>query len=315
MDAIDARLARYVRDRFGTFTTQHAATLGFSEHHRTERLASGEWERAHDEVYRLAGVARSWRGDLLAACWAGGHRAFASHGSAAALWELAGARRQVPEITCPRWRRARHEGIMTHELKAIEPGDVTILDGIPVASAELTLLGLAAVCSETVLELAFDRAEQRGLVTPDSVRGLLARLGRRGRPGVRALRSLVDLRAPEGGVAESEMETLLRRALVAGGLPEPVMQHEVMDRLGRFVARVDAAYPGARIAIEYDSNLHHSGRLAIARDGERRSRLLAAGWRPFTATLSEVRGGCRTLVPAIRALLTAHPDPGDVLAS
>ena len=36
------------------------------------------------------------------------------------------------------------------------------------------------------------------------------------------------------------------------GLPDPVTQHTILDR-GRFVARVDAAYPELQIALEYES--------------------------------------------------------------
>jgi hypothetical protein len=48
------------------------------------------------------------------------------------------------------------------------------------------------------------------------------------------------------------METLLARALRQNGLPAPVPQFEIFDQ-GRFVARVDFAYPDERIVIEYDS--------------------------------------------------------------
>ena len=80
------------------------------------------------------------------------------------------------------------------------------------------------------------------------------------------------------------------------------MQFEVRVG-GRFVARVDAAYPDHRIAIEYDSYRHHGGRTAIDRDGARRSRLLGAGWLPFTATHAELASGCQTLAPALAVAL------------
>ena len=81
---------------------------------------------------------------------------------------------------------------------------------------------------------------------------------------------------------ESVMETRLLQVLRASGLPAPVVQYEVWDG-GLFVARVDAAYPDARIAIEYDSDEFHSGRLATKRDRDRRHRLIGAGWLPIAA--------------------------------
>jgi len=302
MDAIDTRLAHFARNAFGHFTAGHAALVGFSANQRAYRLDAGLWESQYEDVYRLAGVPPTWRGDILAACWAGGFRAVASHRSAAALWRLAGGRRHIEEITCPRWRRARHDGVLVHETSALDPCDVTMVDGIPVTTPERTLLGMAEVCSPSLLEMAEDGAERRGLVTPGSIRAMLVRLARPGRGGVRALRDLIDARSPERATPESEKETQLVQAFRAFGLPELVTQHEVRQG-GRLVGRVDAAYPQARIAIEYDSDEFHGGRLALVRDSERRSRLLAAGWHPFTATDAELRAGCRTLCPAVADVL------------
>jgi len=280
------------------FTLEHARLLEIREPGLDHLVEIGAIDRVHHGVLRFRAAPASWRGDLLAACWAGGFRAVASHRSAAALWGLKGGRRHIPEITCPRWRRARHDGVVVHESKLLDPCDLTVVDGIPVTSPELTLVGIAAVCSASSLEMALDRAENHRLVTPTSVRSTVTRLARPGRPGIRPLRVLLDSRCPEGGVPESERETMLRQAFRAYGLPDPVMQHEIWDA-GIRVGRVDAAYPEARIAIEYDSYEHHGGRLALVKDSHRRTRLLAAGWAPFTATDVELRAGCPTLCPAI----------------
>ncbi len=86
------------------------------------------------------------------------------------------------------------------------------------------------------------------------------------------------------------METRLLQALRAHGLPAPVVQHEVWQGAA-FVARVDAAYPDAKIAIEYDSDEFHSGRGATRRDRDRRHRLIAAGWLPVDVGPADLRVG------------------------
>ncbi|MGZ8734612.1 MAG: type IV toxin-antitoxin system AbiEi family antitoxin domain-containing protein [Acidimicrobiia bacterium] len=297
-------LSRLAARQHGVFTVEHARLLDMEAKALDRLAAMGAVQRVHHGVLRFRAVPPTWKGDLLAACWAGGFRAVASHRSAAALWGLKGGRRHVVEITCPRWRRAQHDGLVVHENNALDPADLTVVDGIPVTKPELTLLGIAAVCSPSVLEIALDRAESVGLVTPTSVRGLVKRMARPGRPGIRALRSLLDSRSPEGGIPASERETMLRQGLRAHGLPEPVIQHEIQHG-GVFIGRVDAAYPEARIAIEYDSYDFHGGRLALVKDSERRTKLLAAGWHPFTATDVELKAGCRLLGSAIAALLYA----------
>jgi hypothetical protein len=78
-------------------------------------------------------------------------------------------------------------------------------------------------------------------------------------------------------------------------------QYEIRHR-GVFVARVDAAYPQWRIAVEYESDAHHSGRLASERDNDRRLQIIAAGWLPVEATLPDVRNGGTRLSAALRAV-------------
>lgn len=295
----DQTLAAFATDRYSIFTLEHARLIGFSRKEQEHRVATGQWLGQYEDVYLVAGATRSWKGDLLAACWAGGFRAVASHRSAAALWGLAGGRRSVQEITCPRWRRARHDGLIVHETKAFDAVDAMVIDGSPVATPERTLLDLGAVCHPSVVEMALDAAEKRELVTLDSVRATLARLGRSGRNGVGTLRALLEERSPGRQPTESEMETLMLQVLRRWGLPEPVTQYEIR-RAGRFVARVDAAYPQWHIAIEYDSYEHHAGRKAHDRDSARRGKIIAAGWLPVTATAEDLRAGGSALCAAIQ---------------
>jgi hypothetical protein len=295
----DAALAQFATEHHGVFTTAHAALLGFTEAQTIYRKETGRWLHQHLGAYYVAGAPPSWKGDLLAACWAGGFRAVASHRSAAALWDLAGGRRPIQEITCPRWRRARHEGLVVHESKAFEPVDAMVIEGIPVTTPERTLLDLGAVCHESIVEMALDAAEKRELVTVASVRATVIRLGRSGRNGVGILRRLLDLDRAGRKPPESEMETLLLQVLRRNGFPEPATQYEIR-RAGRFVARVDAAYPQWHIAIEYDSYKHHTGRKAIDRDNCRRNKIVASGWLPVTATAEDLRAGGPVLCAAIR---------------
>lgn len=149
----DAGLAHDSEARHGIFTRSHALAAGLTDAHIEQHLTTGAWQPVFHSAYRVTGAPTTWQGTLLAACWAGGFRAVASHRSAAALYELAGSREQVAEITCPRWRRARHPGVEVHETKALDPIDMTVVDGIPVTTAERTLFDLGAVCSPLVVRI------------------------------------------------------------------------------------------------------------------------------------------------------------------
>src|SRR6266498_1219224 len=199
----DGRLLSFAADHNGIFRGAHARACGLSEKQITSRIALGLWRRVYDDVYIAAGAPLTWKGALLAACWAGGFRSAASHRSAAALWQLAGGRQSIVEVTCPRWRRAQHDGLVVHETKALEAVDIVAVEGIPVTTPERTLLDLGAVCHESVVEMALDAAEHRNLVTRASVQATLDRLGQRGRNGVGTLRRLLAAQEPKRRSPES----------------------------------------------------------------------------------------------------------------
>ena len=302
------RLASTARAHHGVFTIEHARAAGMSDAQVFHRVEDGQWVAPFRNVYRWAATPASWEGDLLGACWAGGFRALASHRSAAALWGLPGRRRDLIEISCPRWRRARHESLVVHETKVLDGKDVRLHRRIPVTSVERTLLDLGAVCPPVVVKMALDDAEHRGLTTLGAVDATLRRLARPGRPGVRPLRDALWEAAERRGVPESAMESRMVDVIRRHGLPTPVLQFEVRDERGHFVARVDAAYPEHRVAIEYDSKQEHTGEQALQRDSSRRNRIIRAGFLPVTARYGDLKSGGGELCSTLAALLAVPPN-------
>ncbi len=301
-EKLDRAIAMVAAAQHGVFTRAQAEHAGFTRDQRDKRVRAGRWEVVHPGIYQIAGVPESWRATLLASCWAAHSLAVASHRSAAELWGLPGGRADIVEITCRRWRRGRPAGLIVHETKLLPDDDTAEVDGIPVTSVDQTLLGLAAVMTPTVVDMALDRALLRKLTTRASLESFVARKRRSGRNGVAVLGDLVAARDPLGGIPESVMETKLKRLLRRHGLPTPVFQHVICHQ-GRFVARVDAAYPELRIAIEFDSYEHHTGKLAVVRDNDRRNQLINIKWRTVTFTTADLQsdGG-----QAIEALHTAR---------
>lgn len=297
--SIDALVSRLAEKQHGVFAAHQLRDLDVARHERNYRLAAGRWAVVYEGAYRVVGVRLTWRGSLLAACWAGGIRAVASHRSAAELWGLPGRSTRFVEVTCPRWHRARHDGVLVHETRVVDDR-ATTLDRIPVTSAARTLFDLAAVVGVDTLDLAVEHALRRRLTDEAEIQKYLAALARRGRAGVTKLRRVLDARVPGQGLTESEAERVLVVALTRQGLPVPCAQYEIRDADGRLVARVDFAYPEHRIAIEYDSYEHHTGRDALVRDGARRNAIVALGWLPITATANDLANGGRRLAIDIR---------------
>jgi len=297
----DEEIARFAESHHGVFTATHARAAGLSSSDIKWRVATGRWQTVQHGVYRMSGAPLSWRGELLAACWAGGDRAVASHRSAAKLWELPGGRDDLIEILCPRWRRARHNGLVVHESKALRALDITEVDGIAVTTVELTLLQLGAVYGPRTVERAVENGLRRDLVTIGSLRGLLHRVGRQGRDGVGVLRAILDERDPNHAPTDSDMETEVLQVLRMNGFPKPVPQYVIRDSVGSFIARVDLAIVEWKVALEYESIAWHTGKAALFRDNPRRRKIMSVDWKPLGVTVDDLRDGGRRLCADIRA--------------
>jgi very-short-patch-repair endonuclease len=71
---------------------------------------------------------------------------------------------------------------------------------------------------------------------------------------------------------------------------------------GRFVARVDFAWPEQKVALEYDG-LWHAEAGRFAKDRQRLNRLQAAGWRVVFVTAADLHRPAELLARIAAALL------------
>lgn len=298
----DQRIARRAERTHGVFTREAAVACGFTPDGVQHRLKTGRWVRVHRGVYRVNGAPATSRQRIMAAVLAGGRGSRASHRSAGELFDLDRVPTGHVEIVVPKGRRVRIPGVTVHHA-TIEQRDRATVDGIPVTTPSRTIIDLAAVVERDDLEDALDDAIRRRLVDPRALQARLERMSRRGRPGSGALLLLVATRTRRN-VPGSRWESVVRRAIVRGGLPEPVRQFEVHDGAGRFVARPDLAYPHARVYIEYDGRGHADPRRR-ARDLARQNRLSELGWRPLVFHDADLHGAASAIARKVRNALRA----------
>jgi hypothetical protein len=290
MDDMWISAAQAAERHHGMLAVHHLELLGIDEWHRERLIASGALCRERYGAYRVVGAPTSWKGDVLAACWAGGTRALASHRSGAALRDLSGGVQRLQEVLCPRWRRARHDTLIVHESKRIDRVDMTIVDGIPATTVERTLFDLGAVCSPLVVERAVEDALRRELTTFDALHATLARLGRQGRNGAGVLRRILDEYDADRRLTDTDRERMMLQIFRRHGLPKPIPQYVVRHN-GREFGRVDAALPQWRIAFEYESYQWHTGKRALVRDNRRRRQLMTIQWSTVGVTYEDLRSG------------------------
>ena len=89
----------------------------------------------------------------------------------------------------------------------------------------------------------------------------------------------------------------------------PTTQYRLCGADGGFVARLDLAWPGEKVALEMDGYRHHSGIRAFRADRERGNRVQAEGWTVLRTTPAEVSDGAPGLVAALRRLVGGVAQP------
>jgi hypothetical protein len=160
---------------------------------------------------------------------------------------------------------------------------LTTVAGRPITTPAWTAIEVARGLRRPRALATLDAALRSGTCsTGDLQRAVKRQAGRR---GVVHTRELLPLASP---LADSPMESEARLVMIDGGLPPPVLQHEVVDLQGR-IWRLDFAWPEARVAAEYDGVDWHSSPEAFRRDRRRSGALHELGWSILPIVAEDVR--------------------------
>ena len=215
----------------------------------------------------------------MAAVLACGPDAVLSHGSAAALWQIAGEPGGFISISLPAHRRSRPPGVRVHRRATLTGADLTVHHGIPVTSPMRTLVDLAVSLPRGDLEAAVNAADKHELVDLESLRAALAGLG--GLPGVRRLRELLDRRTFlfTDTALERWFLPIARRA----GLSTPRTQQWVNGY------RVDFFWPELGLVVETDGLRYHRTAAQQTEDRRRDQAHVAAGLTQLRFSHAQVR--------------------------
>lgn len=281
--------------RQGPFTTAQAAALGVSR----DTLRSLPWRRVLRDVYahralpdtrqlRFAAVALILPADATIC------------GTTAAWLYGIDVHREDDlgiHISCPKGRRVRCREGVTVRQETLDPRDVVVLEGVRLTTPTRTAIDCARWLRGVEGVVVIDALAHAQLTDVGAVRDRLARL--RGMRGGRAASMVMDLADP---LAESPMETRLRVLFTQDGLPTLVSQHVVHDARGRFVGRLDLAWPRWRLAVEYDGSLHWQQRRA---DDRRRALLRELGWVVLVYSSEDYFHNPRTLLAEVTRHLNA----------
>lgn len=277
------------------FTTAEAALAGVS----SSSLRGGPWRHIFRNVWAHEDVEDSRETRLAAVRLVLGKHAFVCGLTAAWLYgiDARDKRWDLVWVGCPTGSRLRtRAGCYTREI-TVDVTDLDLLNGVLLTTPVRTLYDCARWLAPAERLVVADALAHDGLVTPDELSAYRNR-----HKGIRDVRRVDDVIKAMEPLSESPMETRLRHLLVAAGLPRPTAQHVVRDPSGGFVARLDLAYLGCRLAIEYDGAFHWDQR---REDDRRRDAVRDLGWTVLVVSASDLQNGGEALVARVRAQLRA----------
>lgn len=201
----------------------------------------------------------------------------------------------------PRGSRLRDDsGLTVHRRDGVP---LTSMRGRPLSAPSWTAVEVARSLRRPRALGTLDAALRSGTCTAADL--LIAASQQAGRRGIVTVRELIPLARPG---AESPMESEARLVMHDGGLPEPVLQYEIIDRDGR-LWRVDFAWLEERVIVEYDGFDFHSSPDDLRRDRQKRAALEELGFRVISIVGDDVRRQPAAMVRRIGAALARVPAP------
>jgi len=176
-------------------------------------------------------------------------------------------------------------------------------DRKPVTGVARTIIDCAVLLDQEALDGLVDAAIGRGLTNYRKIRAAWERAG-----PVRGADRLKAALAPYTGGAEpgSEKEAHVLRVFSRWGLPAPVTQYKIRDENGRFLAKVDFAWPPWRFGLEYYGDEFHAPR-AWARDDRRVAGIERMRWRIEESDRGDLRPSATRLRKMLLFVLLQPP--------
>lgn len=295
---IDQRCSQIAARQYGIIARRQALEAGLTIRQIDRMVSSSRWRRVLPATYALGTASTSLRQRAMGGIqWAGASAAAACE-TACALRRFADSLTHPIEISSP--HRLTSRQVVVHRVQPWVAGEIELADGIPVTSMERTLVDMAGRELAPRLQELLDEALRRSLTTVDRLDSYVRGNCGNGRHGPASLRLLMPQYMNGGGFSESILETRLRRLLDDSPLPKPVAQYVVRNG-DRFVARVDFAWPGLKVAVEAVGRKPHEGQWD--RDVARMNGLNLCGWTVIFVTWEDLHLRPReTLMSIARAL-------------
>jgi hypothetical protein len=293
---LDRAAADLALNQGGTLNRKQALDLGMTPRMIQRRLSSGRWSRIGRAGYRLFDLQDPR--ERLRAALANLPDAVVSHESAAELHEIEGTMVGLAVVTVHTQTTHSFPGVIVRRSLDLAPNHRMKLDGLAVTTPARTIVDLAAVLDPRRTASVLDNALLRGRMSTVHIREVIEQVGRRGKPGIKGLRALLDER--DGAIPGTPLERKGRELIERGGLPAPIPEYPIPWDPGR---RFDDAYPFVPAALEWDSRAYHTRLGDFERDRARDRECAIHGWVMLRFTWDDVTARPSLVAHQLRAVL------------
>ena len=263
---MNVQLIRMAEQQADLVATWQLLAAGWSAAKVKHHAHSGSWRRVHPGVYALTHAPLARRQLWLAATLSAPNTVL-SHASAGACFAFRPWEGAFEIVTRPGSGGPKRLGSLLICRSAALAGETALYDGIPVTTAERSLIDLAPQLSARELGRAFREAVRLKLTTAKRLQAVLGRHpGRRGSTGLGELAErYADLPYSR---TRSNAEARALEVLHDGGIAPDVNRRVSGEE-------ADLSWPGSRLIIEIDGPDFHR----FADEDARKQRVWeAAGW-------------------------------------
>lgn len=292
------RIHAKAEEQWGVLEQPQLVELGLLTPAITRWTKAGRLHRPYRGVYTLAPPKTlAPQGQELAAVWGCGGDAVLCGASAAIRWGMLRRAPKTHHVLVKSTGRRSPKGVRLHVTTDLPDDDRTVWDKIPITTVERTILDLAAdrTLSDRAVESAAAQAERDGWLRRPAQLRVAGRT--KHRTGAARLRTILRI-GPRLWRSDEEQQAAI--AIVAAGLPEPKIAHEIVTDIGKL--EVDLSFPDHRLILEVDGG-QHALPLNQARDADRGAALERLGWVTVRVTAELVRTDDRAVVAIVKAAL------------
>jgi len=271
-------LDTWLSNHHGVVSHRVLESFGYSRWAISRLVSAGRLEPMARSIYRSPTHPLGRLQRLVAACLLVPEGAV-GYTTAGQEWGLRRMSDPRVHLLVPHGSSPTIDGVVIHRCRRIDPVDLTARrpDGVRLTSPPRTLFDAASIIGVDGTESAIEQALDERRCTIGTLMATSRRLHHGNRPGAAVFEQVLTSRPMWRGLAKSELERTLRKAVAQAGLPAPQVNWPFQLSPTEPIV-IDLAWAPWRIAGEVDHPFWHDRDVEIRRDKRRDRKLQAMGW-------------------------------------